>query len=318
MLLADLGVAALAFLCFREISPRHAVAGAMALGLNLTSLTHAPFRFEGLLLLFVLAGWLAHLRGRTTRAALFWSLGCWVKWYPALLLALAELSAWSRGERRQWKRSLGVFAAVALVNVPFLLAGWIRRGSIEAWVYPYWFHAHRPLYWDTPWGLWQLWVAPVSLPRLGSVLSLALVALAVVLRPRAGIEATAVLACLAALPFNSFYSSQYHLWFYPFLVALILRAKDRRTAWGLAAAAIVLDLANVLAYPVALAYAFTEMSGFAVGGAAARGGPWTEVFTAAVLARVAACCVLAALVWRSGSLPERVLEREVQQQPGLA
>jgi hypothetical protein len=301
MLLADLGVAALAYSCFREIAPRHALAATMALALNLTALTHAPFRFESLLLLFVLAGWLAHLRGRPTRAALFWSLGTWVKWYPALLLALAELSARSRAEKRQWRRSLAVFAVVALVNVPFVIAGWVRRGTIDAWLYPYWFHAHRPLYWDTPWGLWQLWVGPVSLPRLGSVLSLALVALAIALRPRAGIEGKAVLACLAALPFNSFYSSQYHLWFYPVLVALVLRARDRRTAWGLAVAAVVLDLVNVLTYPVALAYSFTEMSGFAVGSAAARGGAWTDAFTAAVLARVAACCALAALVWRAGS-----------------
>ena len=299
MLAADVVAAALAWACFREISPRHAVAATLALALNLTSLTHAPFRFESVLVVFVLAGWHAHLRGRPTRAALWWSLGCLVKWYPALLLALQEVQALTLGQRRQWRRSLAVFAAVSLVNVPFLLAGWIRRGSIDAWLYPYWFHAHRPLYWDTPYGLWQLWVGPMSMPRLGSVLSLTLVALALVLRPRAGIEGKAVLVCLAALPLNSFYSSQYHLWFYPFLIALVLRERDRRRAWALALAGVFLDVASVLTYPFALTYAFTEMGGFAIGSAAARGGPWTAVFTAAVLARMVAVGMLAALVWRS-------------------
>jgi hypothetical protein len=299
MLAADVAGAAVAWACFHQISPRHALAATLALALNLTSLTHAPFRFESVLLLFVLAGWHAHLRGRPTRAALWWSLGCWVKWYPAILLALQELQALAVGQRRQWRRSLAVFAAVSLVNLPFLVAGWIRRGSIDAWLYPYWFHAHRPLYWDTPYGLWQLWVGPMSMPRLGSVLSLVLVALALALRPRGGIEVKAVLACLAALPLNSFYSSQYHLWFYPFLIALVLREPDRRRATALALAAVFLDVSNVVTYPFALAYAFTEMSGFAIGSAAARGGPWTDVFTAAVLARMAAVGIVAVLVWRT-------------------
>ena len=58
--------------------------------------------------------------------------------------------------------------------------------------------------------------------------------------------------------------------------------------------------------------------GFAVGAAGARGGAWTVAFSAAVLARVAAAFVLAALVWRGGSLPERVLEGQVQQDAGVA
>jgi hypothetical protein len=299
MLAADVVAAALAWACFREISPRHAVAATLALAWNLTSLTHAPFRFESVLLVFVLGGWYAHLRGRTTLAALWWSLGCWVKWYPALLLALQELPALTLGQRRQWRRSLAVFAAVSLVNLPFLLAGWIRRGSIGAWLYPYWFHAHRPLYWDTPYGLWQLWVGPMSMPRLGSVVSLVLVALAFAVRPRGGIEGKAVLVCLASLPLNSFYSSQYHLWFYPFLIALVLRERDRRRAGALALAAVFLDLSSALTYPVALAYAFTEMGGFGIGSASARGGPWTTVFTFAVLARMVAVGLVAVLVWRS-------------------
>lgn len=299
MLAADVIAAAIAWDCFRRISPRHAVAATLALALNFTSLTHAPFRFESVLLLFVLAGWHAHLHGRPTRAALWWSVGCWVKWYPALLLVLQELRALTRGHHRQWRRSLAVFSAVSLVNLPFLLAGWIRRGSIDAWLYPYWFHAHRPLYGDTPYGLWQLWVGPMSMPRFGSVLSLVLVALALALRPRAGIEGKAVLVCLAALPLNSFYSSQHHLWFYPFLIALVLRERVRRRAGALALAAVLLDLTNVLTYPVALAYAFTEMGGFAIGSAAARGGPWSSLFAFAVLARMAAVGLLAALVWRS-------------------
>jgi hypothetical protein len=192
-----------------------------------------------------------------------------------------------------------VFAAIALVNLPFLLAGWIRRGTIDAWLYPYWFHAHRPLYWDTPWGLWQLWVGPMTLPRLGSVVSVVLVALALLVRPRGGVEAKAALVCLAALPLNSFYSSQYHLWFYPFLIALVLRERDRRRAVALAVAAVFLDLSSVLTYPFALAYAFTEMGGFAIGSAAARGGPWTAVFTTGVLLRMLAVGLVAALVWRS-------------------
>jgi hypothetical protein len=303
MLVADVVAAGLAWACFRMISPAHAVAATLALALNLTSLTHAPFRFESVLLVFVLAGWRAHLAGRPLRAAAWWSLGTWVKWFPALLLLLQELRARAHGAAT-WRRAAVVFAAAAVaVNAPFLVAGWIRHGSVEHWLHPYWFHAHRPVYWDTPYGLWQLWVGPVPWPRLGSMASLALVLAALVSRPRAALEGKAVLLCLAALPLNTFYSPQFHLWFYPFLVALVLREPDRRRARMLAAAAVLLDLTSAVVYPFALAYAYTEMGGFAVGAAAARAGPWTVVFSVAVLLRVCAVGGLAALVWRWSTRP---------------
>ena len=298
MLAADLAAAGLAWACFRVVAPAHAVAATLALALNLTSLTHAPFRFESVLMLFVLAGWRAHLTGRPGRAALWWSIGTWVKWFPALLVALSTMPA--RGERGRVRRALLVFAAVAVAaNAPFLAAAWIRHGDVERWLYPYWFHTHRPLYWDTLYGVWQLWIGPVPWPRLGSIVSLALVAAALLARPRAALEAKAVLVCLAALPLNTFYSSQFHLWFYPFLIAVVLREPDRRNARALAAAAVLLDVVSTAVYPFALAYAYTELGGFALGAGAARGGPWTAAFTVAVSLRVLAAAALAALVWRA-------------------
>jgi len=300
MLVADLVAAGLAWACFRAIAPAHAVAATLALALNLTALTHAPFRFESVLLPFVLAGWRAYLTGRPGRAAAWWSLGTWVKWFPALLLVLQELRACAFGQRARWRRALLLFAAVAVaVNAPFLVAGWMRHGSVERWLYPYWFHAHRPVYWDTLYGLWQLWAGPVPWPRSGAIVSLGLVTAALLARPRAALETKAVLVCLAALPLNTFYSPQFHLWFYPFLIAVVLGEPDRLRARRIAAAGIVLDATSTVAYPFTFAYAYTELGGFAVGAAAARGGPWTAAFTAAVLLRVLAVAGLGALVWRS-------------------
>lgn len=138
------------------------------------------------------------------------------------------------------------------------------------------------------------------------MLSLGLVLFVLLARPAMRLEAKAVLVCLAGLAFNRFYSTQFHLWFYPFLIALVLTNPDLLRARRLAVVAVVLDVLNVFVYPVALAYAYTEMGGFAVLGAAARGGPWTVAFTGGVILRVAAVCVLAVLVWRSDALPRTI------------
>ncbi|HET7747322.1 MAG TPA: hypothetical protein VFM29_08470, partial [Vicinamibacteria bacterium] len=301
MLAFDVVVTAFAWRCFDRISPAHATLGAIALGVNLTSLTESPFRFESVLLVSVLAGWDAHLQGRHSRAALWWSIGCWVKWYPALLLLLQEVQGLALGRRRQWQTSGAIFAAVAvLANAPFLVAAWMARGTIEPWLYPYRFHLERPVYWDTPYGLWQLWHGPAPLERLGSGVSLALVLAAVLWRPRMRLEAKAVVACAAGMVVNRLYSPQFHLWFYPFLIGLILLQRDRAAARRLILAGVALDVVNVFAYPFSLAYAVTEMQGFAMG-AAARGGAWTIAFTVAVVVRLLALGVVAVLAWKSGS-----------------
>jgi hypothetical protein len=294
---ADLLNAALFFRLARAIAPRWAFAATLLLNLNLTALVTAPFRYESWIVTFVLLGYAAHRRRRYLPATAWWSVGSGLKWYPAFFIAAQEWRLLVVERRRfHWLAAGAVFAAVtAAINVPFALMAVSETGSPYNWLAPYLFHARRPLYWDTLIGVGQIWLGPMPWERYAGLWTLALMALAIVIRPRLGIEYKGVLVCLAAVFFNRIYSTQFNLWFYPFLILGALKDDPPRRR-RLAIAAGALDVLNVIVYPLSFAGAVAEMGGFFPWAARQGGGHWTVVFSAAIVARTAMVALVAALL----------------------
>ena len=299
MLAADLVNAVLFFHAVRGIAPRLAVPLTLALGLNLTALVTGPVRYESWITTFVLLGYLAHRRRRFRLGALWWAVGCGLKWYPAFFLAAQEWRLLVVEKRRlHWLGAGAVFAAVtAAINLPFLLGSLEATGSIGNWAAPYVFHAVRPLYWDTLLGVGQIWLGPLPWERLAGAWTLALMAAAIAVRPRMSLEDKGVLVCLAAVVFNRIYSTQFNLWFYPFLLLAVARL-------GLPAGGarlllfVLLDLLNVLVYPLSFTGAVDEMGGFFPWAARDGGGPWTVVFSWAIVARTLVVIALGVAILR--------------------
>lgn len=295
----DLVNTALAYRLFREKSPERALAFTLLFSLNATTLLLGPIRFESALVLFVLLGYRASRKGRPLAAVAFWSLGFCMKWLPAFFVAAQEWRTLVVDRRRwRWLPALGVFVAVAAaVNGPFVWGAW-RHGSLALLMAPWRFHVDRPLYWDTLLGVGQIWLGPLPWERYGSVWTLGLLALALVVRPRLGLEYKGVLLCIAAIVFNRIYSAQFHLWFYPFLLlGIIGEGPDRRRR--LLALGVALDVLNVVVFPLSFTLCLQEIEGFRPFAAAANGGPWTVVFSLAIVLRTLALVALAATLLRT-------------------
>jgi hypothetical protein len=304
MTAADLVNAAIFYRLAHEIAPRRAFVATLALGLNLTAIVTAPVRYESWIITFVLLGYAAHRRRRLLWAAFFWSIGCGLKWYPAFFIAAQEWRLLVVERRRlHWLGAGAVFLGVtAALNVPFALLALRETGSIANWLAPYVFHVRRPLYWDTLLGVGQIWLGPLAWERQAGLWSLGLMLTAVAVRPRMAIEYKGVLVCLAAVLFNRIYSTQFNLWFYPFLILGALADDDSRRR-RVALAFVVLDVLNVIVYPISFAGAVSEMGGF-FPYAARAAGPWTVVFSAAIALRTMAVAALAALLLGSGRRPQ--------------
>ena len=165
------------------------------------------------------------------------------------------------------------------------------------------FHVKRPLYWDTLLGVGQIWLGPLPWERYAGLWSLVFMLAAVVVRPRLPIEYKGVLVCLAAVFFNRIYSTQFNLWFYPLLILGAL-GEDERGRRRVLAFFAVLDLLNVLVYPVSFAGAVEEMGGFFPSGAREAGGSWTKVFSAAIVLRTMVVAALAFWLLRRPAPPE--------------
>ena len=299
MLVADLLNAVLFFRLAKDTQPRLAAAATVLFSLNLTSLVTSPVRYEPWVTTFALAGLAAHRHGRYLRAAAWWAVGCGLKWYPAFFLAAQEWRLLAvEGRRAHWAKAGLVFAGVTLLmTLPFLVPA-LAAGTARFLLDPYLVHARRPLYWDTLLGVGQIWLGPLPWERHAGAWTLALMAAAVLVRPRLPLEAKGTLVCLAAVVFNRIYSTQFNLWFYPLLLLFALREPParRRVLLGLFA---VLDVLNVLVFPTSFTPAVAEMGGFFPYAARDGGGPWTVVFSVAIVARALVVAGLAAVLLRS-------------------
>jgi hypothetical protein len=115
----------------------------------------------------------------------------------------------------------GLFLAVAAARQPALhrpglapaTAAWSTGCGRTA------FHATRPLYWDTRSGSGRSgWArCPSSGTPASGRSGCSAAALAREAGP-CGLEAKGALLCIAAILFNRIHSTQFHLWFYPFLI----------------------------------------------------------------------------------------------------
>ena len=283
----------------RAIAPSLALPATLLFALNLTSLVMSPVRYEPWVTTFVLLGLGSHRAGRFGRAALWWSIGCGLKWYPAFFLAAQEYRLW-RVDRRPWHwiRSAAIFAAATVaMNAPFVIMAF-RHGSLDNWLAPYLFHARRPLYWDTLIGVLQIWLGPLPWERHAGLWSLALMLGAILVKPAMRIESKGTLICLAAVFFNRIYSAQFNLWFYPLLVLAALEAGERRRN-GLLMLMALLDFLNVMVFPTTFTPAVAEMGGFFPYAARDGGGPWTIVFSWMIVARTLVIAALAVALWRA-------------------
>ena len=303
MAVADALNTGLFFLAASHLAPRRAPLLTAFFALNLTSVLLTPFRFESVLVTALLLGLLAEQRGRTHLATACWSVAAALKWFPVFFIAARDLhDAFVHGRRRQWLHSAAILGGVlAAVNLPFLLLGWLERGSLDQWLATYSFHVRRHLYKDTVLGVVELWLGPFPPERWGSHLAGALVFLALWRGRRLPVERSAVLVCAASLLLNRVYSPQFHLWFYPFLLLAAASAPAREARW-LLGLFLGLDLLNTLVYPAAFTLALPEVGGHLDAGQGPRsGGPWTVVFSLAVLARAALLLVLAGVLLRAPS-----------------
>lgn len=296
----DVANAALFYRIATAVDRGRALPAALFFALNPTALILGPVRYEGVVVSLVLLGYLCHQTGRPLRAVAWWSLGCWLKWFPSFFIAAQEYRGLVVDKLRwRWLKAAALFLAVgAAVNLPFVLLAWRKHGNLEHWLWPYRFHATRPLYWDTLLGVGQIWLGPLPFERYASLWTLGLVVAALAVRPRMGLPAKGALVCIAAILFNRIHSTQFHLWFYPFLILALVTepAAALRRAVPLV---LCLDLLNVLVYPFAFSYAYAEMGGFEPLSARAGGGPWTAVFSAAIVARAALLAWLATRILRA-------------------
>jgi uncharacterized membrane protein len=260
-----------------------------------TSLVLSPARFESYVVTTVLLGYWCHMRNRPLSAALCWSLGAWLKWFPAFFIVAQEVRALLVQKRRwQWAQAAGVFAAVSLaLNLPFILASLAASGGIDNWLYPYRFHAGRGVSGDTILGVATMWFGEVSASHYSGLWTLALVAAAVVVKPAMRFEYRCMLIGIAMVILNRVYSPQFNLWFLPFVILAAAREEpqDRRFLLGLVAA---IEITNVVIYPFAYVHAREELGEFLPLAATQRGGVWAVVFSEAVVLRGVLLGVLAA------------------------
>jgi hypothetical protein len=312
MLAADVLNAVLFYRLARGVQPSLALPATLLFGLNLTSLVMGPVRYEPWVTMFVLLGLASHRQGRYDCATFWWAVGCGLKWYPAFFVAAQEYRLWRVGGRRtHWIRAALVFAGVtAAVNAPFLIAAW-RAGRVSNWLAPYFFHAGRPLYWDTLLGVGQIWLGPLSWERHAGVWSLGLMLVAIVVKPSMPVEAKGVLVCLAAVLFNRIYSTQFNLWFYPLLILAALGASEARRN-GLLLLMVLLDFLNVMVFPTTFTPAVAEMGGFFPFAARDAGGPWTVAFSWMIVARALVVLALAASLWRLDTPRQAASERSAR------
>ncbi|MDD9935743.1 MAG: hypothetical protein OXT09_19180 [Myxococcales bacterium] len=297
-LVADLACAGLIFALARPFGILRATA-ATALWMCLpTVLLISPVRYDSLVAVLLLAGYLAHRRGRPMWAVGLWSVGFTLKWYPVIAIAVQQLAADRATMRRQLPRAMAVaVSVVAAVNAPYIIGDLARHGHVTHWLGTYTFHAERVLAPDTVLGVLELWLGPLPLERYAALFSIGLGCLVLLTRRQLEWAPKVVLVCVALLVLNRIYSPQFNLWFMPPLL-LTMAASSRSAFLVLASLVILIDIATIAIFPFLYAAVVFEIGEFPLGGAAAAGGPYTEAFTSAIFLRAFLLLALMGVLYR--------------------
>ena len=279
--------------------------------LNLTALFLSGFRFDGLLVFFLLAGYLAHVRGRPGLANLLWGVGFNIKWFTVFAFIAME---WRRLALRQAGlrdvlRSAACFVAPAAVVLGTLgLLTFLEHGHAQTILYPLLYHAGRPAAWDTVPGVLGLWFGRPGVKNLIDGLELGLMMASILLRPRHALAQKIALVGCSMLLVTRVYSPQYHLWIYPFLICLIAASPSSRLRVWFLSFFLALDVVNMAIYPFLFTTAINEVGGFCYGAAAARGGIGTLALSACVALRAVGMLALWTRLFFTSErdLPERL------------
>lgn len=294
---ADVVNAGLMYLILQEIAPKRSVFLTVLFVLTPTALILTPVRFESYIITTVLIGYWFHRHDKPIWATFFWSLGCWIKWFPSFFIAAQEVRALLIEKKKyQWLKSLAVFLGVALaMNLPILILTLLKNGNWDKWWLPYAFHASRGLSWDTMLGVGTLWFGDLPFEKFSAQWTVALMILALIIKPGLSIEYKGTLICIAAVFLNRIYSTQFNLWFYPFLF-IVLSQETKNRWWWLFGTFVVLDAVNIFIYPFSFANALEEMKNFAPLAARQSGGIWTVLFSGAIVLRTILLALLSALL----------------------
>jgi hypothetical protein len=305
--LVDIVNVVILYCILREINARLAFPLATFFMLLPTGLVLSPERFETYVTLTVLLGYWCHRHGRPGAAAFFWSIGCWLKWYPAFFIAVQEIRALVVEKRRwQWVKVTGIFLGISLaLNLPFILANLAIYGNIDNWLYPYRFHSNRAVAGDTILGLATMWFGELSVSDYSGLWTLGLVCAALVVKPRLRFEYRCLLICIAMLALNRIYSTQFNIWLYPFaILGAAYEGRERRLL--LLSLLLGMDLVNVLVYPVLNVLIWGELKSTGPLSAATNAGIWTIIWSAAVVLRGTILIAMGVFVLRESSREEEV------------
>lgn len=297
MAIADVVNSALLYSILKRVLPARATGLTVLFVLAPTALLYTPVRFESYVVTSVLAGYWCHQRGKPLWATLFWSVGTWLKWFPALFIAAQEIRTLvMRRDRWQWLKSAIVFITVAVVfNLPFMFLDYQAHHNLSLWWMPYMFQSHRPISLDTVVGMVMLWIGHFPYVRYSSLWTIALMLAALLVRPGLPVEYKGVLVCIAAWIVNRVYSPQFNLWFYPFLV-IVLASETGGRFWWLLGVFVALDFTNVFVYPFSFSLAQAEAHGSTALAAWRAGGGWIYAFSGAILLRASLLALLAGLL----------------------
>src|ERR1039457_2906787 len=295
MSLFDILNTCLIYIILEKIAPKRALWLSILFLLLPTGLLLSPMRFESVVMTPVLLGYYFRLKENHRMSVVFWSIGAMLKWYPLLFIMAQSLAGFTAinkqagGSKREWAvqalKDFMIFAAVALItNVPFILGDLIRHRNIENWWATYAFHLNRPLYWDTLFGVYTLWVREIPVERWAPYWTLVLVTGAMLIGRKIDFDTQCVLICLACIVFNRIYSTQFHMWFYPFIIFLLARMPVRQ-ALSVFTLFMVLELVNIGVYPFTFAGTLTEITTFAPRRALQFGGIYTKMFSILIIVR---------------------------------
>jgi len=249
-----------------------------------TALFLTPFRFESTVLLFVLWGYLKYLENQFFQAVFLWSLGAQIKWFPFVIVAALVLQ---KGQKLLALRLIGLCLGVTLAcNLPFLILCYLKNGNGWNFFSTYFYHVHRPLYWDTVLGAAELWFGPISWERWASLWSGAAMVVLFFYKPRLRFEFKVASVLMVAFVLNRIYSTQFNLWFYPFLIFGLLSLPVQSAGRvRLVTCFVCLELLNILVYPFGFAASLNEMHEFLPLIALHKGGAGTVIFSGAIALR---------------------------------